>query len=365
VQPTPVGETAPTAHATAEHTLVAPAAATAAGEAAGPPAAAPPTRRRRPRVIAAVALVLVAAAAAVVTILASGGGDTSFAEKAKDAVSGLTRANGSLSQHLTSLTPGTRAATLVAATDSTAAAAGDAQRRVAALDAKDDPALAGGLKRAISAEQAYLAQAKAAATAPSRADASALQRAGASMADAFAAIRGKLSALTPVSGVERLLTWVRDRQTQGKRRQGVDTFIGAVDAVLATARPGRAQIGQIKTAMDNGTITPDAARTGIDQVVANRQNALQQARALPVTPDPAEQIKSQLVDSFQASLDYDRDLQDGIAAYESGDFGRYINKVFDDAKRSNDAATNAKRAFLGAYNQLRSSRGQPAVADDF
>jgi hypothetical protein len=55
----------------------------------------------------------------------------------------------------------------------------------------------------------------------------------------------------------------------------------------------------------------------------------------------------------------------GAAAYRSGDFERYIAKVFDDALRSNAAATTAKRAFLGAYNKLRSSRGKPPVRDDF
>ena len=53
------------------------------------------------------------------------------------------------------------------------------------------------------------------------------------------------------------------------------------------------------------------------------------------------------------------------AAYQSGDFERYIAKVFDDALRSPAAATKAKRDFLGAYNKLRSSRGKPAVGDDF
>jgi hypothetical protein len=145
----------------------------------------------------------------------------------------------------------------------------------------------------------------------------------------------------------------------------VDAFINAVDAVLAGARPGRAQISQIRTDIDNATITPDAARTGIGQVVANRQAALTAARNLSLTQtDAAGPIKN-LVKYFERSLDYDRDLQDGAAAYESGDFDRYIAKVFDDALRSNDAATKAKRAFLSAYNRLRASRGRSAVGDDF
>jgi hypothetical protein len=146
----------------------------------------------------------------------------------------------------------------------------------------------------------------------------------------------------------------------------VDAFINAVDAVLAGARPGRRQIRQVRTAIDNGTITPAAATTGVNVVVANRQVALAAARALSVTQtDAAGPIKNLLVESFQRSLDFDRDLQDGLAAYEKGDFDRYITKVFDDAQRSNDAATKAKREFLDAYNKLRATRGRTPVGDDF
>jgi hypothetical protein len=81
--------------------------------------------------------------------------------------------------------------------------------------------------------------------------------------------------------------------------------------------------------------------------------------------DQAGTIKSLLVESFERSLDYDRDLQDGVAAYQNGDFERYLAKVFDDAGRSSEAATKAKREFLTAYNKLRASRGLTPVGDDF
>ncbi|HEX5898636.1 MAG TPA: protein kinase [Solirubrobacteraceae bacterium] len=330
----------------------------------GPSAPVAAARSRRPRVLAGIGLVLIVAAAAAITLLA-GGGDQSYADRAKDAVSDLAQANRSLSDRFTGLTPSTRRATIAAATGTTAAAARDAQRRVGALNASDDPALARSLTRAIAAEQAFLGQADAATAAPSNADAQALQGAAGRMTDAFAALAGKL-ALPAVEGVSGLTGWVRARKAEGQRRQGVDAFIKAVDAVLADARPGRAQISRVRTDIDNATITPDAARTGIDQVVANRQAGLTAARDLSVTQtDAAGPIKNLLVESFQRSLDYDRDLQDGAAAYQSGDFERYIAKVFDDALRSNDAATKAKRAFLGAYNKLRASRGQPPVGDDF
>ena len=100
---------------------------------------------------------------------------------------------------------------------------------------------------------------------------------------------------------------------------GRGAFITAVDAVLAGARPGRRQIQQIHDAIDNATTTPEAASAGLDQVVANRQAALTGARNLSVTQtDQAGTIKSLLVESFQRSLDYDRDLQDGVAAYQNG-----------------------------------------------
>jgi hypothetical protein len=339
-----------------ETTLVAPAPS------APPPAA---SRSRQPRVLAAIALVLIVAAAAAITMLA-GGADKSYAEKAQEAVADLARANRTLSERFAALSGSAPRATITTATDGAAAAAHEARQRVGALKAADDPTLASGLTRAIEAEQAFLGQADAAAAAPSNADATALQSAAGRMTAAFAALSGKIAGLPAVEGVAGLTGWVRARKAAGQRRQGVDAFVKAVDAVLAGARPGRAQISQVRTAIDNGTITADAARSGIDQVVANRQAALAAARGLSVTQaDAAGDIKSLLVESFQRSLDYDRDLQDGAAAYQSGDFERYIAKVFDDALRSNDAATQAKRAFLGAYNKLRASRGRTPVGDDF
>jgi predicted Ser/Thr protein kinase len=308
-----------------------------------------------------------AAAAAVITlIIGSGGGNTaSYADKAKAAVADLARANRTLSERFTGLNPATPSATISTATTDTAAAARDAQRRVGALKAADDPALAGALTKAIDAEQGFLGQAGAAAASPSKADAPALQRAAGAMTDAFVAVSDKLDGLPAVEGISGLIGWVAARQAAGQRRQGADAFITAVDAVLAGARPGRRQIQQIHDAIDNATSTPQAASAGLDQVVANRQAALTGARNLSVTQtDQAGTIKSLLVESFQRSLDYDRDLQDGVAAYQNGDFERYLAKVFDDAGRSSQAATKAKGQFLAAYNRLRASRGRTPVGDD-
>jgi predicted Ser/Thr protein kinase len=347
-------------YAAPETTLVAPAPG-------APPGAPTVSRGRQPRVVAAIALVLIVAAAAVVTLVASGGGgDTSYAEQAKDAVSDLARANQTLSDRFTGLSVATPSATIAAATAETAAAARDAGRRVAALKAQDDPALAKGLARAIGAEQAFLGQASAAAAAPSKADASALQSAAGAMTSAFAAIEGKLDELKAVGGISGLTGWVTARKAAGQRRQGADAYIKAVDAVLAGARPGRREIQQIHDAIGNGTTTPEAASAGLDQVVANRQTALAGARALSVTQtEQAGTIKNLLVESFERSLDYDRDLKDGVAAYQNGDFERYLAKVFDDAGRSSQAATKAKGQFLAAYNKLRASRGLTPVGDDF
>ena len=61
---------------------------------------------------------LVVAAAAVITVLVGGGGsDKSYADRAKDAVAGLARANRSLSDRFTGLTPSTASASIVTATD--------------------------------------------------------------------------------------------------------------------------------------------------------------------------------------------------------------------------------------------------------
>jgi predicted Ser/Thr protein kinase len=342
-----------------ETTLVAPAPG-------APPGPATVARGRQPRVLAAIALVLIVAAAAVVTLVAGGGGDESYADQAKDAVGDLARANRTLSDRFTGLSVATPSAAIATATSDAATAARDARRRVAALKADDDPTLSKGLTRAIDAEQAFLGQASAAAAAPSKADTSALQSAAGAMTSAYAAIEGKLDELTAVTGISGLTGWIAARKAAGQRRQGIDAYIKAVDAVLAGARPGRRQIQQIHDAIGNGTTTPEAASAGLDQVVANRQSALAAARALSVTQtEQAGTIKNLLVESFERSLDYDRDLQDGVAAYQNGDFERYLAKVFDDAGRSSQAATKAKGQFLAAYNKLRSSRGLTPVGDDF
>jgi hypothetical protein len=335
-----------------------------------PPAPPPPTttRSRQPRVLAGVALLLVVAAAAAITLIigSAGSGGSSYADKAKGAVADLARANRTLSERFTTLGATTPSATIASATTDTAAAARDARRRVGALKAADDPALAGVLTKAIDAEQGFLAQAGAAATSPSKADAAVLDRAARAMTGAFAALSDELDGLPAVTGVSGLTGWITARQAAGRRRQGADAFITAVDAVLAGARPGRVQIQQIHDAIGSATTTPTAAGAGLDQVVANRQTALTAARNLSVTQtDRAETIKSLLIESFARSLDYDRDLQDGIAAYEKGDFERYLAKVFDDAGRSSQAATKAKGQFLAAYNELRASRGRAPVGDDF
>jgi hypothetical protein len=281
-------------------------------------------------------------------------------------VADLARANRTLSDRFTGLTPATPSATITAATSDAAAAAGDARRKLGALKAEDDPALASRLTKAIDAEQGFLSQAGAAAASPSKADKSALQGAATTMTAAFDALSEKLDALPAVAGVSGLIGWVQARQAAGQRRQGADAFIKAVDAVLAGARPGRRQIQQIHDAIGNGTTTPEAASAGLDEVVANRQAALTGARNLSVTQtDEAGTIKNLLVESFERSLDYDRDLQDGVAAYQNGDFERYLAKVFDDAGRSSEAATKAKGQFLAAYNKLRASRGRTPVGDDF
>jgi hypothetical protein len=341
-------------------TVAAPAADTT--RVAPAPAAAPARRARQPRVLAAVAVILVVAAAAVIALLVGGGGgEKSYADKARDALAGLARANSSLSERFTSLTAGTPHAKIESATASTAAAARDAEGKLAALDAGNDRALASQLTRALGAERGFLDQAAKAAAAPSSADPQAIQSAGDAMTAAFDAVSAHVGDLAAVGGVGKLVDWVRRRQ--GGARIGA--FVRDVDAILAQARPGRQRISQVAGAIQDDSITPSDARTGIVAVVANREAALAASRALAAPDDTTGDVKNKLVEAFRRSLDNDRDFQDGIAAYASGDFNRFATKVYDDAFASNDAATAAKKAFLDAYNAVRAKRGLAPVADDF
>jgi len=280
---------------------------------------------------------------------------------ASAAVADLAGTNRTLSERFAVLRPSTPRATIEAATAGAATAVQDVRRRVAALDAGDDRALAADLVRALDAERAFVDQARAAAAAPSSADSDAIQQSGDRMTNAFATVADRVDGLVAIQGVAKLAAWVHSRKDAGQ----LGRFVRAVDAVLAQARPGRRRISQVAAAIQDGSITPGDARSGIDEVVTNRQAALAAATKLPAATATAGDIKNKLVEAFRRSLDNDRDFQDGIAAYESGDFDRFATKVYEDAFTSNDVATAAKRDFLTAYNALRSSRKLQPVPDDF
>jgi hypothetical protein len=76
-------------------------------------------------------------------------------------------------------------------------------------------------------------------------------------------------------------------------------------------------------------------------------------------------IKNLLVESFQRSLDYDRDLLDGAAAYQSGDFERYIAQGL--RRRAALQRRRGRRPSGPSWPPQQAARVacQPAVGDDF
>ena len=245
---------------------------------------------RQPRVLAAIALVLIVAAAAAITLLAGGGGgDTSYADKAKEAVADLARANRTLSDRFTGLTPSTPSATIATATGATAAAARDARRRVDALKAADDPALARGLTRAIDAEQAFLGQAGAAAAGAVAGRRRGARRAPpARMTDAFARALGQgRRAWRPSRGSPGSPAGCRRaRPPASAARASTPSSRRSTTCSPARDRAAR-RSGRSAPPSTTARSRPTPRSTGIDQVVANRQAALAAARGLSVTQTDA------------------------------------------------------------------------------
>ena len=184
------------------------------------------------------------------------------------------------------------------------------------------------------------------------------------MTDAFAAIEGKLDALSAVEGISGLTGWIQARKAPASAARA-PTRSSRRSTPCSRARARARADPQIHDAIDNGTTTPrPRARASTRSWPTGRpRSGRPRAVGDPDRLGRADQEPARGV--LQRSLDYDRDLQDGVAAYQSGDFERYIAKVFDDAGRSNQAATKAKRAVPGAYNELRASRGSAPVGDDF
>jgi hypothetical protein len=314
-----------------------------------------------------VVLLALVAIGVLIAVLAGGGGSdkASYAAKARPQLAALQAANQTFSQQTSSLDGSVSASMVRSAAQAATSALTATRQQLVAIDPSSDRQLATDLSAALGAEQQFLSAVETAAAAPKSADSSAVRSAGQQMTAAFTPVAAKLSGLTAPTSADSIAEWLTSLKATSTTHASLKSFIRRVDAILEQSRPGKRTISQVATAIQNETITVGDARAQISDVVANREAVLAATLALPTPTAGARTVKEKLAESFRRSLDNDRDFQDGVTAYESGNFPRYLNEVYTQAFASSNQAQIAKKSFLDSYNKMRSARGMSGVPNDF
>jgi hypothetical protein len=159
-------------------------------------------------------------------------------------------------------------------------------------------------------------------------------------------------------------------------------------AVLEASRWGRGEVAAVMGAVTSGcTLMPDQAWTRLDGVVANRESALGQVSALPLTGVPEV---DEATATLQAALNYSLQADRGYQRWVSETYQQYFyehtiwpddpvatpvttcpgpapsSEVLEDAGRLSGLSQHAKEAFVVVYNPLASRYGLPTwSASDF
>lgn len=350
----------------------------------------PGGRRRLPwAAIAAAAAVLIAAAAVAVVLLSGGKTGTDYHQRVAAQIAKVNAADDALAKELDLLAPGAGTRSALAAATSAANAVRDAQ---VALDViavpTDGQALHATTDAALASQAAYLAGVTEALRTPSEAAAAGLTSLALDARDRWSALSSSIAgAGGRISGYDKLAAWARAKVASAKPKSNAGTgttprgttttpaapapsaalssYIAQVEDLLAYSRPGFDRINQVYAGMKAGTISWDDARAGLEYVLSNRQTALARANALPAPTTAAAEVKRLLADALDASLVNDRDILAAFNSYATEDVQSFYNSQVI-ASASSAAATNAKRSFLTAYNQLRASAGlAPTQFDNF
>jgi RNA polymerase subunit RPABC4/transcription elongation factor Spt4 len=147
-----------------------------------------------------------------------------------------------------------------------------------------------------------------------------------------------------------------------------------LDGIVAQSSQGRGQVGTVVAGVKACTINPEEASRQINNVIANRQSVLNQVNALNTRANSqVASLQSQLRTAIQASIDADVHYRDWMV-YLYTDYYYTIpvgcpsgsaptNASYDAGNSASSQATNAKRAFVAAYNPLAQNQGLRTWSD--
>jgi hypothetical protein len=169
----------------------------------------------------------------------------------------------------------------------------------------------------------------------------------------------------------QIVTYVSAVNANAQANAADTQFSNQVMALLNQSTPVFQQINsfyeQLQSAAngDGATITLAQAEQQIEGIVASRTSLAAAAQALNAATPATQAVEPLLVTAFNDSLRDDNDLASCLNEANDGSEAFIFQSCLSSTTGDSSTATTDKQAFLAAYNQLRSSIGQPSVNPQF
>ena len=109
----------------------------------------------------------------------------------------------------------------------------------------------------------------------------------------------------------------------------------------------------------------NVAESQISSIISNRESLRSQASNLNAATPGSEKVKALLVAAYDASLVNDQGLSDCLYQENYGYVAYIYRSCINSTVSQSSAASAAKQTFKDAYNQFRTSIGQPPIDISF
>jgi hypothetical protein len=319
------------------------------------------------------AAVLVGAAALVLILAFSGGTKTApFAEQANSSMTPVIAADEALSQRLAAVQGRGDLVSVSEAATAAADALASARGAIGVLATGSNATQGAALQNALAADLVYVTAVNAATKHLTPGRASAAVTAGQQAGQAYQ----NAASLTPTLTVpaasaylpaQQLVTLAEQQKTarqaaQQKAQRAAQqktaatnasgTYLRSMDSLLRNSADTRSNLGTLIGQVQSGQVDAAQATSTIAGVINQRQDLQNQASALPAPP--AFRTTADLLrQSIAASLKDDYAIQSWINAWYSNDQAGF-DQAYSQHLQATAQASQAKAAFLAAYNPLRS-----------
>ena len=324
----------------------------------------PVTRRLRPLValLAGTAVLALAAAVGMAVVLLSRGSSTpTLASSSAPTLNAANSAAANLSQRLQSAASSSRLSLVHAAASVLVMQTAQAEGALAALTIRTPERRAADLLRAALMQTSiYASRVEDASTTLTPASAGAAKDA----ADAAQSAFGAFAAADPSAAslpagdfdsVDQLVTLAgatqQKKQAQQQSLSSARNYVGSIDRLLTNSAEARGNLGALISNAQSGQITPVEAQAQVAAIVNQRQD-LQNAIATASPPQGFQHAADLLRESIHQALNDDLAIQGWIGAWYSNDSATF-NSFYAQHQQANTAATQAKQAFVAAYNTAR------------